>query len=74
MTHFIPCKKINDATSIDVLIFKEIVHLHGFPRSIALDMDSHFNSHVWRTLWNKLDTGLKNSTLPIIHRLMVELK
>ena len=58
MTHFISCKKSNDAASIDVLIFKEIVQLHSFPRGIPLDMDRKFNSHLWRTLWNKLDTKL----------------
>jgi hypothetical protein len=54
MTHFVSCKKSNDATSIDVLIFQ----LHSFPRGIPLDMDRKFNSHLWRTLWNKLDTKL----------------
>jgi hypothetical protein len=32
MINFIPCKKTIDATSIIVLLFKEIVRFPGFPR------------------------------------------
>ena len=36
--------------------------LHGTPKTVVLDRDSKFLSHIWRTLWAKLETKLKFST------------
>ena len=62
MAHFIPFKKTSNTKHVAKLFFKEIVRLHGLPRSIISNRDSKFVGYFWKTLWKKMGTELKFSS------------
>ena len=62
MAYFIPCHRTDDASHVASLFFRDIVRLHGVPRTIVSDRDVKFMSYQWKTLMAKLGVKLFFST------------
>ena len=67
MAHFIPCHRTDDASNVAELFFREIIRLHGIPKTIVSDRDAKFLSHFWRSLWRELNCCLAQL---VTHKLM----
>nr|GEZ61283.1 putative integrase [Tanacetum cinerariifolium] len=60
--HFAPLKHHCTITSVATVFLREIIRLHGVPKSIISDRDRVFVSHFWRELFKYPRTTLKRST------------
>jgi transposase InsO family protein len=50
MAHFVAMPKLPDAEETAAVFIKEVVRLHGLPKSIISDRGSQFISHLWKRM------------------------
>jgi hypothetical protein len=62
VAHFLPMKTTNSASDLVPLYIKEVVRLHGVPKSIVSNRDSKFVSNFWTSFHSALGTNLDLST------------
>ena len=62
VAHFIPIRSTNSAGDLAPIYMREVVRLHGVPRTIVLDRDAKFVSKLWGSLQEALGTTLRMST------------
>ena len=62
VAHFIPIRSTSTASDLAPIYMREIVRLHGVPRTIVSDRDAKFVSKLWDSLQKALGTTLRMST------------
>ena len=62
MAHFIPTRESVSAPQVADLFISHIFRLHGLPKSVVLDKDTHFTSHFWTVVFDALKTELGMSS------------
>ncbi|KAL4282270.1 hypothetical protein GQ457_03G027210 [Hibiscus cannabinus] len=60
--HFLPIRTDFGYQKLAELYIKEVIRLHGVPKSIISDRDPKFTSRFWKSLQNALGTQVKLST------------
>ena len=62
VAHFIPIRSTSTAGDLAPIYMREIVRLHGVPRTIVSDRDAKFVSKLWDSLQKALGTTLRTVT------------
>ena len=60
--HFIPIRALRTAMTLASMYVKEVVRLHGIPKSIVSDRDPLFTSRFWQSMQTVLGTELSLGT------------
>jgi hypothetical protein len=60
--HFIPLKTTHKAADVVDIFLKEVVRLHGIPKTIVFDRYPKFTSNFWKGLFKGFRTNLNFST------------
>ena len=60
--HFIPIRTTNSASDLAPIYTREIIRLHGVPKTIISDRDAKFTSKFWESLQTSLGTEIRFST------------
>ncbi len=60
--HLVPIKTTTNTLDLTYEFLKNVVHLHGLPKSIVSDQDSKFTSKFWTELHHLLGVRLKMTT------------
>lgn len=60
--YFLKLKHPYTAKSVAKVFVKEVVRLHGYPRSIVSDLDKFFLSHLWNEMFKLVGNKLHRSS------------
>ena len=61
MRHFVPCHTTIDAVGLAKLFLREVVRLHGLPKTIVSDRGPQFASTFWGQIYSRLGIDLRMS-------------
>jgi len=62
MRHFVPCQTTIDARGLAEMFLKEVIRLHGVPRTIISDRGPQFAALFWKRLCERLGVDRRLST------------
>lgn len=62
MRHFVSCKTTVDARGLAEMFLKEVVRLHGLPRTVISDRGLQFAAVFWKRWWERLGVDRRLST------------